>query len=387
MLVAIVISPDASLVRELQVLAYPSEHLIIYKIIEDYPSPPQLIRLLNACDPDLVLLDVSDWKKAGPAAAVIAMKFPDVVVVGAGRCRDAPVAELYDAGVKRVLAVPVGVEEFYLTVQAAVREKMAGVLPGLVAILPAKAGNGASLTALNLAGVIANQFGKKTLLMDWDLHSSVVASRVPGPIVRGFESVLASTSAASRTEWLYHVHQWESLDILAGGDSPRFRFLDWAEYFHLLPFVTGRYEWVIADLPEPPFEALIDVAQHASHVLIVAEADRPSLELARRRFEFLQEEGVSGLRVRLVLNRRHPGDIPIDEIEDFTGLSVAAVLPAEEKAVAEATWERRLVPEETELGQAYGRLARRLLGLEGPDGSEHDSWKARLRLPALFSQR
>lgn len=384
-MVAIVISPDRGLVRELQVLAYPSEHLLIYKIIEAYPAPPELIRILNACDPDLVLLDVTDWKGAGPAAAVISMRFPDVVVVGVGRCRDAPVAELYDAGVTRILALPLGVEDFQETVKAAVRAKLVRVLPGLVAMLPAKAGNGASLTALNLAGALANQFGKKTLLMDWDLNSSVLASRIPGPIARGFESVLASTSAASRTEWLYHVHQWELLDILAGGNAPYRRVLEWAEYFHLLPFVAGRYDWVIADLPEPPFEPLLDIAQQASHIFIVSEADRPSLELARQRFAFLQGEGVSGLRVRLVLNRRRSDDIPLEEIESFTGLDVATILPADERAVGEATWDRRLVTEETGLGRAYAQFARRLLGLE-EEPQEHESWKTRLRLPTLFSR-
>lgn len=386
MLVAVVVSPDPALVRELQVLAYPSEHLVIYKIIDRYPAPHELIRLLNACDPDLVLLDISDWKKAGPAAAVIKMKFPDVVVVGAGRCRDAPVEDLYDAGVTRILAVPVGADQFYQTVESAVREKLAGVLPGLVAILPAKAGNGASLTALNLAGAIATRLGKKVLLMDWDLNSSVLASRIPGPIAGGLEAVLAHDSAASRTEWLYHVHQWDSLDVLGGGVSQRRRVLEWAEYFHLLPFVTEHYDWVIADLPEPPFEPLVDIAQQASHVFIVAEADRPSLELARQRFAFLQEEGVSALRIRLVINRRAPGGISMEEVSSFTELDIAAVLPADTEAVAKATWNRQLVGEDTGLGRAYTQFARRTLGL--PDGTEdRDSWKSRLRLTSLFSHQ
>ncbi len=75
-------------------------------------------------------------------------------------------------------------------------------------------------------------------------------------------------------------------------------------YQRLLSFVRGRYDVVIADLPEVVNNATEVIARAAQAVFVVTTPSSPSLYLAARRRYDLEARGVSASKVKYIVNRK-----------------------------------------------------------------------------------
>ncbi len=388
MLTAIVITPDSSLTDGIQRLALASRQVTVQKTVDHYASPYELVRLLNVSDPDLVFLDLSDWSAASPIAASLRDESPQTAILGIGgswmqRARD----QYFEAGVDVLLVTPLDLPEFQAAVLRAFRMARGEVLNSLIAFLPAKAGNGCSITAFNAAGALAGELGRKTLLIEGDLHSGILCIRARFATERSLEHVLEDPSVLNHSQWLRHIVTRHGVDILPAGRS-RVRFQPrWSNYYHLLRYADSEYETVIADLPETINDASAEVVLRASKIYIVSTAEKPSLDLACRRSEEPDELGVNPNRVEVVINRWHPADTPPEELEPLLQRRVAKALPNDYQSVRRATDEGRLVSSDVPLGGAYRGLARQLAGL--PDTASEvreEGLRGRFRLAALLGR-
>jgi Flp pilus assembly CpaE family ATPase len=295
--------------------------------------------------------------------------------------------ELLQTGISAVLVTPLALPGFQDAVLNAFRAVRGGVLPSLVAFLPAKAGNGSSITAFNVAGALAEELKKKVLLLEGDLHSGILCIRAQFATEHTLESILADPAVLTRSEWLRYVVKRHGIDILPAGRSSVQSEPRWSNYHHLLQFVDSEYETVIADLPETINDATAEVILRATTIYVVATAERPSLDLACRRFEELDELGVNSLRVKVVINRWHPTDPAPEELGQQLRRRVAKAIPNDYETVRAATAEGRLVSRQNKIGAAHLALARQIAGLadDTPNGPGEAS-KSRFSIAAFLGR-
>src|SRR6266849_1921343 len=98
-------------------------------------------------------------------------------MVGLCSCMPASWRGRFDeAGVAAFLEIPMTPDTFECGIRDAIRKVRAGVSDKLSVFLPSKAGSGSTTAALNVAGAFATGLGKKTLLIEADLHSGVLST-------------------------------------------------------------------------------------------------------------------------------------------------------------------------------------------------------------------
>jgi protein-tyrosine kinase len=183
--------------------------------------------------------------------------------------------------------------------------KLAGVLHNgqatggikTLIITSAVAGEGKSLTAVNLALTLSQSFGRRVLLIDADLrrpslHDAFQIPLSPGlaeALQPGVPSMAAPVAVAS------------ALGVLpAGRSSDPIRVLSAANLRTVLAAIGGPFDWVLIDTP--PVGLLSDaklVSDHADGVLLIVGAGRAPRGLIRNAVETLGREKVLGV----VLNR------------------------------------------------------------------------------------
>ena len=388
MLTAIAVSPDRSLSEGLQRLAVASRQVSIYKSLNRYPTPYELVRICNACDPDFLFLDLSDWKAAAPIVAKINKEFPKTSIMGFGPSWIQDLRAAYESsGIPVLLSTPFDLDDFQNGILSAFRSTRGGIHENLVAFLPAKAGNGSSVTAFNVAGALAGDLSRNVLLIEGDLHSGVLSVRASFAVQYYLQDILDNPEVITRGEWLRYIVERHGFDILPAGRSRVSSVPRWSNYFHLLQYASGEYNTVIADLPETINDATAEVVLRAGAVHVVCTAERPSLELARRRCKELAELGVEAGRVSLVVNRLHPTDITPTELAELMSCPVAKALPNDYQSLRTATDEGLLVNRDTELGRAYLSFARMIAGLpEQEEAAEAGHGKHRFRLAAFLGR-
>jgi MinD-like ATPase involved in chromosome partitioning or flagellar assembly len=388
MLSAVIISPDISLSEGVQRLAMASRQVTIHKSLEHFISPYELMRVCNVCDPDLLFLDLSDWSAASAIVEKMCEAFPKTAILGIGGLWVAENREeLLHSGISALLITPLALPGFQDAVLSAFRAARGGILPSLVAFLPAKAGNGSSITAFNVAGALAEEVKKRVLLLEGDLHSGILCIRAQFATDQTLEQILDDPAVLNRSEWLRYVVRRHGIDILPAGRSRVQTEPRWSNYYHLLQFVDTEYETIVADLPETINDATAEVVLRATTIYVVATAEKPSLDLACRRFEELDQLGISPQRVQVVINRWHPTDPTPEELEEQLHRKVAKTIPNDYETVRAATAEGRLIARTNKIGVAHLALARQIAGLgDEPPTVPDEASKPRFSFAALLGR-
>jgi DNA-binding response OmpR family regulator len=173
---ALVLVEDSSAGLILGELAAESHQVSVLRSLDRVPDTNhEIARLLNSTEPDLVFIDLSARESALRLIDAILGHAAGTAIIGlsasmAGR-------QSFDqAGVAAYLERPFTLGGFQSSVRDAIRKVRAGVSEKLNVFLPAKAGSGCTTVALNVAGALAARPGKKTLLIETDLHSGVLST-------------------------------------------------------------------------------------------------------------------------------------------------------------------------------------------------------------------
>ena len=367
MFTALVITRDRSLGEGLERLAVASGQVSVSRSVDHYPTPFELVQALNACDPELVFLDISDWELARPVAESVREKAPKAAVVGfGGGWIEGRGDSFAKAGVSTLLTSPVTLKELQDGVARAVRSVRGTVLKNVLAFLPAKAGSGCSLTALNVAARLAENYGKKVLLIEVDLHSGVLEMRLR--LEAGFylQDVLENPTLLSRSEWAKFIVEKHGVEFLPADGERRTKAQQWNNYFHMIEFVAREYDTVVVDLPEVVNEATAELVRRAGSTILVTTTEPAALELGQRRLEDLESRGVDPLRVSIVVNRCVETPIELAVIEEMLEHSIRTTLPLDTEGMDEAVRESKPVSPDTDLGFGYTRLAAYAIGAPPP---------------------
>jgi MinD-like ATPase involved in chromosome partitioning or flagellar assembly len=365
-------NPDSEFCIE-QLVQESSQFNLVTKGTPDSPAA-DLFQSLKRHDPDVVLLDLTEWDSegndpGGAAALMRALKVSDLraVVIGFLASWSAPQqAEFRGAGIADLLPLPFSSLELEKLVYDALHRDQPVTNQNILAFLPAKAGGGCSVIAINTAAALANQLHKKVLLLEADRRSGPLAIMLNLERHRGLPQALSSAASMTALAWQQQYVEVFGVHVLLAEPGRRDALPGWADYYQLLHFVQTRYDFVFADLPEVVNPASAEVVRCARGVFLVCTPEVPSLRMTIQRLAELEEYGVPAERVHIVLNRQERRGLPVQEIEAVLGHSIFAALPNDYAHIRDAIVESRLVASDSPFGEGCQALARKVSGLKEP---------------------
>jgi protein-tyrosine kinase len=167
----------------------------------------------------------------------------------------------------------------------------------VIAVTSPGAGDGKTLTSINLAGVLARESEARILLMDADLRRSSVSEQLG---LEAGAAGLADLIAGSRKQLSELIRRPDNcgFDVLPAGSSSRsVQKLFRAERFtQILAEARERYDYVLLDTPPlvPVYDAAV-LARQVDGVILVVAADRTPRKLLGAALDLLDASKVVGL--------------------------------------------------------------------------------------------
>jgi pilus assembly protein CpaE len=301
---------------------------------------------LRRIDPQLVVLDFAQ----DPAIAISFARFltegsPQRLVVGSGpELAAETLLEAMRAGVAEYLPKPLSDEGVTGALgRAARRLGWAPVSrePGkLYALFSPKGGAGTTSVATNLAIVLHQLTGKRTLLVDLDFELGEVAVLLGVrprfsfvDLVQNFHRVDAGLLGS-------YIERHESgVDFLSAPYHPEPADGSGRDQIRaILHYLRRQYDYVVVDTPKSFSLDTLAAFEEAEHILVVTTVDVPSLRNLQRCLPLFERvTGKSQDRLRLVVNRYQPDDlISLDDVHKTVGVPVYWKLSNDYEAVSRA---------------------------------------------------
>ncbi len=367
MLSSILISWDPNTAAVVEQIA--GETGVIHSVWSGYPPPdtPELVRILRAKSPDLLLLDVSDPELCLPVLERVRKgEFRTVVVGYRARWNRHEQAELEDAGVRQLLEAPFSAGQLEAAIYRALHDGREFENPNLLAFLPAKAGSGCSTVVLNAAFALAQEQQARVLVLEADRRSGVLSILLNQPARGKLADALAAADSLTGLDWSQHYAEAFGVHFLLADPARRTAAPTWAQYFHLLGFLRSRYDFILADLPEVVNPATVEIVRTARASFVVATPEIPSLRMSAVRLGELTECGLAEDRCPILLNRVHRDALSVGEVEKLLGRPVFATFPNEYARILTSTIESRPVAQNTRFYEACAAFGRRLTQRDRP---------------------
>lgn len=366
MLHALVIAVSKEAAEIVSRVAQKSGHVQIDSVLCPLGSIHHLTRMVNTFSPDVVLAEMGDMENAARCVEFQRAR-PDVPVVGFSI---APMMIDGDwpgrGGYAPVQPWPLNPDQLMRTMRDAIRGKSQGPLKNLIAILPAKAGSGASTIVLNIAGQLAGPFARHVLVIEADLRSGSLADTLGVTPETPLAKTLEHADGLSSALWSNYITEVAGIHLMATARKRIETLPQWYSYYHLVRSAADKYDPILVDLPEVINSATAELVRTARIVYLVTTPELPSLQLARSRLEELDAEMDSPERVRIILNRWHPGDIDPAQVAQVLKRQVEAVIPNDYRSVRKAILKNCFVSNGSRLGGAYRKLAGFLVGENEP---------------------
>ncbi len=352
-------SPERS--RVIKNAAVEAQRVLPLRTLESYPADSQLVHLLNAIDPDLILLDTSNLDIARGYATLLSRHGGKSALIGFGD----PAALRGDPLFPFAVSYPPETAGVARAVDAAMHSKCGQTERSLISFLPAKAGSGASTVAFNTAAALA-AINRRVLLIETDLRSGVLATMAGAEPQYSIAALLRASAELDRFRVENAVTRRHGIDMLLMGRTACLvsngRLPEWDDYYHLLEIVKSRYDHILVDLPESVNPATRELVQRSSAVHIVATPELLAIELAARRMKELADWKIPAARVSLLLNRWTRSELSSEEAERATGCRVGQTIPNDYVAHRRALSNGAPVAAGGAAGRAYRQFASRIPG-------------------------
>ena len=174
------------------------------------------------------------------------------------------------------------------------RRRTAGV--AIVGITSAGPGDGKTTTAINLAGALAQDRNARVLLIDCDLRSSAMASRLGLGDGRGLVQAIVDPTL-TLDDAIRHLPRY-NLDVMPAGfeTASPYELLKSPRLAELFEAARRRYDYVVVDTPPVvPFPDCRVLAKVVDGFLLVVSAHRTPRRLVDEAVEVLPKEAVMGV--------------------------------------------------------------------------------------------
>ena len=187
---------------------------------------------------------------------------------------------------------PFALQEAYKTLRTNIRFFLRGTDCKKICITSSNAGEGKSITLLNLAISFA-EAGKKVLLVDADLRRPALARLLGEKATPGLSNILAELCNEDET---IRKEVYPNLDVIFSGDVPPnpSELLSSERMQRFIEIVSNRYDYVLIDTP--PVNVVSDscvVANLADGVLLLARQGRTRKDSVKKAVAHLQLTGAN----------------------------------------------------------------------------------------------
>lgn len=254
----------------------------------------------------------------------------------------------------------------------------------LIVIMGAKGGVGATTVAVNLGVQLATFAHKRTALLDFarplgnahlllDVHHRFGIRDSVENLDRLDSHFFAGLLTTHKTK----------LELLGGVTQPEeWQGIDVAKLDRVVNVAQNSFDIVLADMGSQFSSEWSAILRMARLILIVAEANVPSLWTLERRLMALQGFGIEANRARIIINRWHKGDDEIlKSIEKQISRPVFACFPNDFRKASQAMNLGTPLQENPSniLNQRYRQVAGQLAGMDAVVPEKKRSF------PGLFS--
>ena len=169
--------------------------------------------------------------------------------------------------------------------------------PKVIVISSASPGDGKTVTAINLAGVLALKSESKVLLLDGDFRRSTTHLRLGLPETPGLAEVIMGQ--CSFEEAAIQAGQFPNLHILVSGklgDMNPGELLDSTRWPALCQMMRARYQYVIVDSPPIAAVADFDLIQASSDgTILVVRPDHTKRAACFKALDTVPKEKLIGV--------------------------------------------------------------------------------------------
>ena len=388
---AVLLCPNRRLAQQFASAIPDPQALAIVADINEYPSPLKLGDRLRQLRCNLILLDLgTDTELALKLIAAVAALRPKIHVVGLHDANDAGIIiRSLRAGATEFLCAPFDLDSLRTVMTRIVR--MRDTTEGstqergrLYGFTGAKAGQGATTLAYNLAFSASQEEGRKVLLMDVDLLGATISFALRLKHAYNLLDALRHTEKLDKALWSALITSQNRLDVLLGPERPEVLAVDDQGVSRLIAFVRRAYDVIVIDLPcayESISRALIP---EIDKLFVVSNPELSSLHMTRKCLTHLGQEGLGQDQISLVINRMHRRqELTAQDIEKVFNFPVGYVFPEDHLAAHRALTAGKPVALNTELGRAIRSFGKTILG----GGGEKKKKKSAggLSLTALLS--
>ena len=305
--------------------------------------------VLEAANSNVALKDFQIAKDACPKA--------EVVVLATAHTTPEDVRRLFRAGVRDVLAAPVGEEQLISAVGEAIGPSTTGQGSGLVVCVVKSAGGvGATTLAVNLAGHFANPprtkrgdrlDAMKVALLDFDIQFGDIALALDIAPRKTIADILRAPKRFDShfLDGVLERHRSGVRVLAAPPATGPIDAVDSDVATALVNVAASSHDIVIIELPMVMADWTGALMRRADHLVLVSSAAVRGVAGARRVLDAASELGVPSTRWSLVFNRLHSvldGNDIIDQARRTLGQPVIGAL-GEDPAVRVAADRGRMI--------------------------------------------
>ncbi len=296
--------------------------------------------------PDVVLLDLSvDPEPYFAFAAELKRMRPTTRIVACSARQDLDSELLLQAmrtGVQDFISRPIDLEKLGETLNRIIRDvggQEPGVRDRVIVVQGAKGGVGTSTVAVNLAVQLAKATEKHTGLIDLGCplgHLSLLLDLRPHFTIR--DAIENMERLDSHFLGGLMMHHKSGVDLLAGTDHGE----DWEKISatavsRLINVAQSMFEYVVVDFGRAYSSEWKGVLGIARNILVVGQADVPSLWSLERQLTDLSSLGLDPARIRPMVNRWQKGDEEaLQKFEKSARREIVARIPNDYAQVSEA---------------------------------------------------
>jgi pilus assembly protein CpaE len=326
--------------------------------------------------PDIVFLDLArDPEPFFVFAAQLRRIYPGIRVIACSSAVPPLPSLLLEAmrsGVQDFLAKPVQADPLKKMLRQIVEDSRTKESPSqdkLIVVMGAKGGVGTTTVAVNLGVQLVTFARKNTVLLDFarplgnahlllDLHPKFSIRDAVDSLDRLDKHFLEGllTKHKSKLEILGGVTQpeeWQSIDVSA---------LDRA-----VNVAQNSFDFVLLEMGSQFSSEWISILRMARMILIVSEANVPSLWTLERRLLALKGFGIEPERARIIINRWHKGDDEVlQSVQKNLSRPIFACLPNDFRKASMAVNLGTPIPDNHNniLVGGYRQIAAQLVGMD-----------------------
>ena len=374
-LTALSIIADRELSNQLSSALERTRSFQILSEFKSYPSHQTLEIRVRQTKPDVVLLDLAtDLDQACDLIRAISSFSLPAHVVGLHLSNDSDaILRSLRSGASEFLYAPFDVQTQNDAVARLHRLLQPGpseeAEPGsIIAFSSAKPGSGASTLAAQTAFALRRTTSKRVLLADFDLMGGMIGFYLK---LTNTKSLLDLLSAAERLQdgaWASAVSEADGVDILPAPEIPYAGSIDAARLHAVMEYARMNYDWVVIDLPVVFQRLSLMTISESDRAFLVSTPELPSLHLARKAVNLLDQLGFPKERFQIMMNRIDRRDeIAGSDIERLFNCAIDARIPNDYFSLHRAVTLGQPVDAQCELGKAMESLAGRLSNSGGQD--------------------